>query len=263
MSEATTQKAKNLAYGVTTVQIAGKDVFVQSDAQGVQYLHVASFLASVLNTCDNKAAFYWREKLKKDEALKTRLVGLYEEMNFLKVGKGGAGIHFQGGIILLQNVREKRASLDHCRRVANDLIRVCTGNKQELTDMWDEFDAQFCGLIHLEEIVPNAKIEQKRVNGVQYLNVIQLIMFACKVPDRFEARRMWKTMKAKIIQNDYGDSQKDILESLHDCHFRSDPTIVQVGIRFEGAIRLMFYLPGTFARAKQNILQFLDDILFN
>lgn len=77
---------------------------------------------------------------------------------------------------------------------------------------------------------------------MQYLNVIDLIMCGCQKTDRFRANEIWAKMSPNI--------KNHLLKFLDEMKFRSDPSVLQPGIRFEGAIHLMFYLPGTFARAK-------------
>lgn len=250
ISEKPMPKPKALASGVSTVKIAGKDVLLKLNEQGVQELHVASFLAVVLNTDDNKASCYWRKKMENDTTLSDKVKKFSREMKFYNLGKIGIGIQFEAAIYILQNVKEKYASLDHCRSIVNELIQMYSGDKQRLWDLWDVFDSTFSDSVPLEEIVPNAKIEQKLVNGIQFLNIFDLLMFACNIKDRFEARRRWKNLLTHINQMKSETLKAQIMASVHECHFRSDPSVYQPGIRFEGTIPLMFILPGNFARAK-------------
>jgi len=245
ISEKPMPKPKALASGVSTVKIAGKDVLLKLNEQGVQELHVASFLAVVLNTDDNKASCYWRKKMENDTTLSDKVKKFSREMKFYNLGKIGIGIQFEAAIYILQNVKEKYASLDHCRSIVNELIQMYSGDKQRLWDLWDVFDSTFSDSVPLEEIVPNAKIEQKLVNGIQFLNIFDLLMFACNIKDRFEARRRWKNL---LTHNVRFDLQQEIKSELCDVFFRSNPSTLQPGITFPGAVKLIMWLPGSFAR---------------
>jgi len=131
IASAKIQKPKELMDGVTTVQIAGKDVFIKCNHKGVQHLHVASFMAAALNTDNCSAAAYFKKMLKKDASLESELEGLFVDMFFFVNGKKSLGIQFKGGIILLQNIKEKRANLDRCRQIVNDLLQICSGDNDE------------------------------------------------------------------------------------------------------------------------------------
>jgi len=244
MSESGAPKPKNLADGVSVVQIAGKDVLIYSNAEGVQYLHNGSYVAAVLGGTDNAGTKYWREKIDFDHDFSRKVENLYQKIHFCQGLKKGVGIQFKAAVLLLQKVKTKHASLDHCRLVVEDLLKIYSGDKGVLTDLWDKFDAQFSGLISLEEIVPNAKIEQKRVNGVQYLNVLNLIMVMCQKTEMKYANRIWKNMRKTYKL----DIESELKPELRDIQFRSNPSNLQLGITFPGAMKLIMWLPGSFAK---------------
>lgn len=166
MTESTSKKSKSkqLHDNVETIQICGKNVYMKPNDKSIQHLHVAGFLAVVLNRTENVGARYWREKLEKDQQLTKELHDLFEEMEFFFFGKKGVGIQFKAAILLLQNVKERHASIEHCRQIVDDLIKIYKGNKQDLLDMWNSGveEQELPSTGDVDDIVADAQVLQNQ-----------------------------------------------------------------------------------------------------
>jgi len=94
-------------------------------------------------------------------------------------------------------------------------------------------------IIPFDEITPGAKVRFTLIDGVQYLSVRDIIMVMCNKNNQEAARTLGRMP---------GSVQRELLPFWQNFHFPGRGQSEQPVIQFQGALKLLMWLPGDQAR---------------
>ena len=94
-------------------------------------------------------------------------------------------------------------------------------------------------VIPFDELVPNASVRFQIINGKHYLSVRDLIMVYC-VTDRKNASKIWNRTT--------DDKRTEVSPFMHHFQFPGPGEKTQDVITFEGAVKILMWLPGNSAK---------------
>jgi hypothetical protein len=95
-------------------------------------------------------------------------------------------------------------------------------------------------IIGFDDIVPSASVRAAVVDGIQYLSIRDLIMVMCG-KDGNQAGEIWRRLS---------DSRKEEVKAFcFNLKFKGSGQKEQTAIQFQGALKLLMWLPGERAKS--------------
>ena len=219
--------------------------------EGTQYLSVRDVIMHVCGKDNNDAGQIWRRMSPaRLEELRSNCC-----LNFQFPGRGQSEQHvitFPGALKLIMFLPGEVAK-KHYSAMVSILARYFTGDASLLQEIEANVvsespihQAETTALIPFDEIVPGASVRLAVINGVQYLSVRDVIMHVCG-KNNDEAGLVWRRMSPARLE-----------ELRSNCclnfQFPGRGQSEQPVITFQGALKLIMFLPGEVAKKHRSAM---------